>query len=371
MERPASYQYFKILEDYLKGDLSKIFNRQLVYPRQVEIHLPADHKRPCNFNCYYCQGALVERPLVPYELKALHLVDELAGRVPFFIYGGAYSEPLMNPYFVSFIAMTKRHGSYFGIHTNGSLLYTLEQTQGLLTELCRLATDRQDYLSISLDAGYSKSHTRTKNLKVDWFWMIIDGIREAVNIRGKRGYPSIRICYLLNEVNSTQRELENMVALAKDLEVDSLRFSIPYDLYGLDFRKVRHYKKIHEVSKTYIYEEKLKPLLSNSIEDKPFIFYLGPEMQDVDKMCFKQCIYSYYQITLGADGSVYRCSSTATPTFPANILGEVPDTLEGLERLILTNHNPDWNPQTCFKVGARCNRMALEINTKWEELCMK
>jgi len=303
-----------------------------------------------------------------FELEALGLVDELEGKVPFMIYGGNYSEPLMNPYILPFLSVTKKYGSYFGIHTNGSYLYTLEEVQGLLTQMCSLATDRQDYLSISLDAGFPHSHRVTKNTGESWFWEIIDGIEAAVKVRGERGYPSIRVCYLLNKVNSGRDELEHIVRICKELGVDSLRFSIPYDLYGLNFKKVKHYKEVHEVGKRNEYEERLEGLLSDSESDRPYVFYLGPEMQDVDRMCFRQCIYSYYQITLGADGVVYRCSSTATPTFPANQLGEIPNSLSELEDLILANHNPNWTPQTCWEAGARCNRMALEINTKWEEL---
>jgi len=84
-------------------------------------------------------------------------------------------------------------------------------------------------------------------------------------------------------------------------------------------------------------------------------------------MNFKQCIYSYYQITLGADGYIYKCSSTATPSFKMNRLGKITNDLEKFNEMILANQDPDFCPSGCFKVGARCNRMALEINNKWNE----
>jgi len=31
--RPQGYQYFKILSDYLGGDLTKFFSGKLIYPR--------------------------------------------------------------------------------------------------------------------------------------------------------------------------------------------------------------------------------------------------------------------------------------------------------------------------------------------------
>ena len=367
-DRPAGYQYFKILSDHLGNDLSKIFNGELVYPRQLEIHLAGDHKRACNFDCYYCQGRLLEQPLAPFEEDALKIVDELKGKVPYFIYGGAYSEPLLNPYFLDFLKLTKKHGSYFGIHTNGSLLKELEEKQSFLSELCRIATSGQDYLSISLDAGTPESHMLTKNIKVNWFDEIIEGIRIAAKIRRNCDSPAIRVCYLLNRFNSSEREINRIIEIMQDIKVDSLRFSIPYDLYGKDFDRVRRYKQAIEVKQNVIYTEMLKPLMSRDLGERPYVFYLPPECQDVDRMNFRQCIYSYYQITLAADGYCYKCSSTASPSFKMNRLGKTTSDLEEFNRMVLANHNPNFNASTCFKVGARCNRIALEINTTWARM---
>ena len=364
-DRPAGYQYFQILSDHLGNDLTKVFNGELIYPRQLEIHLPGDRKHACNFNCYYCQGCQLEQPLAPFEEDALKIVDELKGRIPYFIYGGAYSEPLLNPYFLDFLEMTKKHGSYFGIHTNGSLLKQLEGKQSFLSELCRIAASRQDYLSISLDAGTPESHMKTKNLKANWFDEIIEGIRMAAKLRGNYDSPAIRVCYLMNRFNSSEREINRIIEIMQDIKVDSLRFSIPYDLYGKDFDRVRRYKQTVEVKQNKTYAEMLKPLMSTDLRKRPYIFYISPECQDVDRMNFRQCIYSYYQITLAADGYVYKCSSTASPTFKFNRLGKISGDLSKFNDMIVANHNPNFNASTCFKAGARCNRIALEINTTW------
>jgi len=222
--------------------------------------------------------------------------------------------------------------------------------------------------SISLDAGTPESHARTKNLKVNWFDTIIDGVRLAVKLRGASPFPAIRVCYLLTRFNSSEWELNRIVDIMKDIGVDSLRFSIPYDLYGKDFERVRHYKRVVEVKQNELLCFTLSQFASKHPSDKPFIFYLPPECQDVEKMTFRQCIYGYYQITLGADGYVYKCSSAASPTFSPCRLGKVPSSLEVLEQMILANYNPDFDASLCFGMGARCNRMALEINTEWERL---
>lgn len=366
--RPSGYNYSEILLEHLGGNYDKVFNGELIYPRQLEIHLPGDLRRACNFNCYYCQGRLVDQSLAPFENDALELVRRLNGRIPYIIYGGAYTEPLLNPYFLEFLKATKETGANFGIHTNGSLLVEREGREGFLSTLCDIATSPQDYLSISLDAGTAESHSKIKNLKENWFDTIIEGIRLAVKLRGASTAPAIRVCYLLSPANSSEAELKRIVDISEQLKVDSLRFSIPYDYYAKEFSRVRRYKEDVEVKQHNKLLAVVNSLLSNDKEAKTQVFYIGPECQDVEKMTFRQCIYGYYQITLGADGYVYKCSSAASPTFKPCRLGLIPGSVGELDAMILANYNPDFDAGTCWQMGARCNRMALEINTEWEKL---
>lgn len=361
--RPGVYNYSDELKKHLNGDFKKIFDGKLTFPRQIELHLPADHKKSCNFDCYYCQGKILDKSLGEFEIEALELLNKLKGKIPYIIYGGAYSEPMLNPYLMSFLATTKKYNSCFGIHTNGSMLKILEETQGWITELCRLANDQKDYLSISLDAGTAESHKKIKNLDKNYFDDIIEGIRTTIKIRGDRKYPTIRVCYLMNPLNSSEKEIKGIIKIMREIGVDSLRFSMPYDIYGKDFKEVKKYRDNVEVKQWKEKEKMLKPLMSSG---KPFIFYIPPSCQDIEKMKFKQCIYNYFQITLGADGYVYKCSSMATPSFKGVRLGKITSDLKEFEKMIMKNSNPDFDPQICFKQGGRCNRMAVEINNEWE-----
>ena len=116
--------------------------------------------------------------------------------------------------------------------------------------------------------------------------------------------------------------------------------------------------------------ELLEDIVSEDESEHPYIFYTGPEFTDVDKFDFDKCVYGYYQITYGADGYAYKCSTTATPTARHCRIGKVTADLEEFKRMILRNYNPDWNCQgQCFDCGVRCNRMGLEINRAFMELC--
>ena len=367
MARPANYRYLDIITDHLENDSRRVFDGEVTFPRQLEVDLPSDRKEACNFHCSYCQGKQVAQLLSNWEPDGLKVVEQLQGRIPFYIFGGVYTEPLMNEYLPSYITLAKKYGNNFGIHTNGSLFEQREADEGLCSLIVNKAASQQDYVSVSLDAGTVESHKKVKSVNGDWFSRIIEGIRILVKLRGDRTYPAIRVCYLMTRFNSSPDEIRTIVDLMKEIGVDSLRFSVPYDHYGKSFVKVRNYRNKWEIPFGELSEKTVRPHLSGSFSERPYIFWHPPGYQDVEKMNFKQCIYSYYQITFGADGWVYKCSSTAAPDFTHARLGRVPDNLDDFNRMVLRNHDPDFRACTCFSVGARCNRIALEINQAWDK----
>jgi len=172
----------------------------------------------------------------------------------------------------------------------------------------------------------------------------------------------------MNKWNSSPRELATIVDIAHEIGVDSLRLSIPYDNYGRDFDTVRKYKAAVEVPLRIPYYELVELYLSESADEKPFVFWISPEAQDVDQMRYKQCLFGYFQITLGADGYTYRCSSAASPTMKFNRLGKVTDDLEKFKEQVWRNQSPKWDPAICVANNCRCNRCAVEINNAWRDV---
>lgn len=368
--RPKEYRYWNQLMKYTQNNVELFFNGNLVYPRQFEIHLPGNHKVPCDLRCPHCAGKFFIKALGTWELDGLTILNKLQGKIPYHIYGGAYTEPTINPYLMAFLATTKKYGNHFGIHTNGVHLMNLETNFGWLTELCRIATDKTDYLSVSIDAGLSWSWAMTKGTKQHYkFFDIVSGLKTAIDIRRKTNHgPAIRLCYLISPDSGSIENFGSIVNMAKYIGVDSLRFSIPFGSYNKDFDEIREYKNKMEVPADIIYRKQLKQYLSNSESDVPYIFYTGPEFTDIDRYNFKQCLYGYYQITYGADGYAYKCSTTATPTVKMCRLGKITGDLGKFNQMIMKNQNPKWNAHKCFKKRARCNRMGLEINCKWEDI---
>ena len=364
--RPYEYKYWCQLMDHLDNKPERMLSGEFVWPRQFEIHLPNDHKKPCQLRCGHCAGRLFDKALGHWEVDALSLLDRLKGTIPYHIYGGAYSEPLGNPYFMAFLAMTKKYNNHFGIHTNGVLLKNLEENYGFLTELNRIATDPIDYLSVSIDAGTWPSWVKVKNAPSrTMFYDIKKGIKKAIEIRNRKGKThAIRICYLISPYSASRENFKRIVEFARETKVDSLRFSIPFDNYNQSFDTVREYKERVEIPGNKRYFNLLEQYLSSNEDERPYIFWTGPEFTDIDRFTFNRCFYGYYQITYGADGYCYRCSTTATPTAKQCRLGKATDDVETFKKMIMANQDPNFNCQEhCFSKGLRGNRMALEIST--------
>lgn len=366
--RLDSYNYMKNLTDWV--DEKDIFKKEFVWPRQMEIHLPSNKEIACDFHCFYCQGSKLDMGLGMDEKKALKLMEEIGpDTFEYYVYGGAYTEPLLNPYFMDFMRLTKKLNAHFGIHSNGSQLRKLQEKNGFCTELVSLMKSKYDYYSCSLDGGSPESHMKTKNIKYDAWTDIIEGLKILVAEREKqKSKGSIRVAYLLNKWNSSIDELTKFINLMKEIKVDSLRFSIPYAQYGNEVEKVQNYKQNVENKEHAKFKKLLEPYMSKNKDEKPFIFYFAPVNQDIDRMLdenYKQCAYTYYQTTMGSSGHIYRCSSIATPSFDYGILGKQPETVAELKEMIKVSQDKTFHCHTCIHSTARCNRMALEINTEW------
>jgi len=369
--RPDPYLYWKQLLNHLKTqnkDNSVFFDGSMVYPRQFEIHLPGNTYSPCNLHCSHCAGKLFDKSLGKWELDGLILLENLKGKIPYHIYGGAYTEPLLNPFLMAYLTMTKKYDNYFGIHTNGTIIKQLHEQYNWIDRINEISANKTDYLSIAIDAGFSWSWGKVKGTRQ---YKMYSDIIEALQLISKSNPKyAIRLCYLISEHSNNMENFVSVINLSKELGLDSCRFSIPFENYNKSFDNIRkNYKPKVEQKYDNIYYDMLKPLLSTDKQEKPYIFYTGPEFTDIDKYTFKHCIYGYYQITIGADGYMYKCSTTATPTAKQSRLSKITTDIKEFEKILMRNYNKKWDCQKqCFENKVRCNRMGLEINLAYKNL---
>jgi MoaA/NifB/PqqE/SkfB family radical SAM enzyme len=367
---PDYYAYAQTLLRYLQARRAdfKPFDGNPVLPRQLEVHVPNDGPQPCNLHCKHCQGNRVDQPMAKFDDTLLQLIEDLAGRVSLFVFSGAYVEPTLNRHLIEFIEVAKATNSQFGLHTHGGLLKSLDRELSFVSRICG-AADGSDYVTVSLDAGCGDSYAKTKRVDPTHFDAVVDGLDLLVRTRESldRPGPRIRVTYLLNKWNSGRDEIVHAAEIARRLRVDSLRFSIPYAPYGTPYDASIRYKQHHEVSFYAEVVDRLAGVLSENPDDRPFVSFLPPDAQDVENCFTHHCAYGYFQITTGSDGYLYRCSSTASPSFPEHRLGRLPATADQLVELVGRNQDGAFDPMTrCKPCGARCNRAAIDVNQTFE-----
>ncbi|MBU0573565.1 MAG: radical SAM protein [Candidatus Margulisbacteria bacterium] len=345
----------------------KFFSGKPFIPRQMEVHLPNDRGVACNLACTHCQGKYLKLDVaskINYDAKLMDIIKMLGGKIPLFVISGAYTEPTLSSNLESILETIKTSGANFGLHTNGVLLPRMERNSHFLQKLFDMATE-EDYVTLSLDAGDRNSYNATKGVSGNYFDRLLEALKIIYAHRKGSSSPlSIRVTYLLNEHNSSLSQLAYVKQLMTDLGVDSLRFSIPYAYYGASILECLEYRILFERP---FYEQvwpNLSSLLSTSREEKPLIFALPPDTQDIGMLfSFNTCFIGYFSMTLGADGHFYRCSSSAFPSFPGLRLGKLDDALNNIEQVFLANQSLSFDPlQSCFPHGARCNRVAMDIN---------
>lgn len=355
-----AYDYWGMLIKHI-GDVGTIFSDRFVYPRQLEFGLPGNGNIACNFRCEHCQSATLNKALGDWEDVGLQLISNLDGAIPYHIYCGVYTEPTLNPRLLDFIRATKQSGAYYGLHTNGSMM-----TGNIADSVCCEATSKNDYVSISIDAGSPSSFAKQKRVREDWFWRVVEGIKLLTARASLEGTPSIRLTYLLQDgVNDGVDEIEYIVRLARERGVDSLRFSVPYATFGSTYSELSDYRQGVEIPADRKYGELLEPYLSrgNSTE----ITFMAPDTQDMTNTRFDRCVGGYYQITVGADGYMYRCNSVASPSFPGLRLGRVTSNLADFRDMIRVCQSRDFEVSECFSCGARCCRALLRMNDMYDK----
>lgn len=369
---PLANRYADLLKRHLackRGGDFRPFDGIETSPRQFEIHLSNKGGKRCNVKCDHCQGRNLQQVVEPFDEEVFSLVEGLDGSIPLFVLSGAYTEPTLNGRLIELLELIKRTGSSFGLHTNATLLTKLEKKNRFITRLLAAANSPDDYMTIALNAGSWESFARTKHVDGGNFDRVMEALRTVYFLRkrGLRSALNVRVTYLLNEFNSSPRELEKAVHLMREVAVDSLRFAIPYAPYGTPIDECRRYKYEHELPFYARVWKNVSSVLSTDEKDKPLVFALPPDTQDIEGISFQHCFYGYFMINLGADGFLYRCSAVAHPGYKGHRLGRLTDDLEEFKKMILANQDIGFDPQKrCLPIGARCNRASININQIFE-----
>jgi wyosine [tRNA(Phe)-imidazoG37] synthetase (radical SAM superfamily) len=327
----------------------------------MNLFLPSDHKQACNFACFFCAGRLTPRVLREWEEDALRLMDNLQGAIQYHIYSGNCTETMLNPYLGAFLRKTKKHGNSFGVKTNGSVMLSSEDETGLLTTLCHISDDPEDYFSVSLDAGFAESHSGIKRVDPSVFQSVVDGMNMLGEIRGKRSYPALRASYLLCHINDSPAEIAKAIEIVSEAGFDSIRFSQPTPPWAAKPKAAAvWWAKIRREAEQY---RTLVESIGANSTDTVVIF--------VPPLCFpaggyRFCAYGYHQIAFGHDGYLYRCTSVASENYRDMRLAPITSDLDQFHDVLRRNQTAAFDARVCLRKGAYCCRAGITINNEFQ-----
>jgi len=364
MEDNEPYNYIEKLKSHLGDEMETLLReRRFAYPRQIELHLPGDNVRACNFHCGHCSGKNLEKRLGNWEDEGIKMLSVLEDRIPWHIYSGIYTEPLLNPKLMHFIETTKANFCHYGLHTNGALLYLREQDENMLTRLSQIS-DGEDYISISLDAGFSESYKKIKGINSDAFDDVFLGIQLLSEKKERCGLlgPNIRLTYLMGSENSSPLELERAIKKAEELDVNSIRFSLPFPPQRTQVYPSEK-SEIISKGKEIDFKRNLEYALESANPENVEVIYADSQAKTYELMNnFSECWFPYYQLTIGADGCFYRCSCSDDKAAGNPRITDINLELEDIKKIIAWSQEGCFSPQSCLSQGIMCNRVGLTLN---------
>lgn len=179
------------------------------------INLGIDIYGKCNINppCVYC---LWDKMKVMEGKYTDAVVDDrtLEGYGPFFkaarnLEQCSFGEPLLHPRFKEILELSRRHGKFMEISTNGQA-FTCRTIEALV--------GKHVYLYVSLDAATRETYARIRNDNWD---KIIPNLELLNQERKKEGnFPKIFMVFMPMHVN--ENDLEAYFQLCRKVEADSV-----------------------------------------------------------------------------------------------------------------------------------------------------
>lgn len=252
-----------------------------IYPILVEFDLA----NACNHRCSFCTfNYIKDKSLLDLDV-ALRTIAQLNCSAINWTGGG---EPLVHSRFSEISRFTKECGIKQGLFTNGSLI-TKSVAETIL--------DTHEWVRISLDAGCAETFKRIKG--VDQFTIVLNKVRNLVDLRGKRSKPDIGIGFVITPDN--YKDIPKFSKLVKSLKVD----------YG-QFKPCIQNFKINWQFESKWWREKVIPLLEHAVASNPKIVVNDYKFKDLldnkHRRDYDICYGHNFVPCIGADGNVWLCT---------------------------------------------------------------
>ncbi len=258
-----------------------------IYPIYIEIGLFGG----CNHRCIFCAFDFLQyKPCaLDEEYLKKFLVEASARGIKAILYSGE-GEPLLHRDIENIISVTRKMGIDVALSTNGVLL-NKEKAKNILGNLT--------WIRISLNAGSKKSYSAIHRTDRKDFNIVINNLKEAVNIRNKNKYRcTIGVQYLL--IPQNYREVLTLARILSDLGVDYLAIK-PYCRHTLSKRKI---DTTIRYNKLFYLEDKLKKYSKDNFQ----IIFRRHSMEKIrEKKPYTSCLGLPFITYISINGDMYPC----------------------------------------------------------------
>lgn len=269
--------------------LQRAAREEIVPPLELEIH-PSNLCNKCCRRCIGLTSKSVSKEMLSKEIM-FSILDQAANyhKNEFSIkqikFSGYTGEPLLNPFTLLAIEKALSLNFKVGIITNGTLLDK---------NACKILIEAT-YVFISLDYADEKTFASMTGTKENVYGTIIKNIRQLVALRKqKKSNLKINLGFVLQA--ETYKEVQKMIEVAKNLEVDSVRFKIePSDV---------------PAGKTVLAENDLRTIynrvteLKNKYSNENFSILCAPPLKHPT---FTRCFAQFALAIIDPKGDIYPC----------------------------------------------------------------
>jgi len=273
-------------------------NKALAHPSILEALARGENPSPahlqliltnrCNHNCSFCAYRMDGYA----SAQDFHVKDEITltdaliiityfadmGGKALQLTGGG--EPLVHPHFCEIVDYAHHRGLQVGVVTNGSRMGERE----------REALSDAAWVRVSIDAGTPETYAKVRHVRPEMFTRAIENLRQ---LRG----PYRGIGFVVTEDN--WREIPQIVEIAEDLGVDSLRLAAIFSTEGADY-----YRGFGDEAAELCRKAAEKPFVTDN-----FAVRFADLQQGAPD--YERCAYQHFTTYIGADMNLYRCCVTS------------------------------------------------------------
>ena len=223
------------------------------------------------------------------------------------IFAGYATDPFNYEHIDGLVEKSINLNQIIGVHTK--LIKISDKMLKLLTS----RKNKDDYITVSLDAGDSLTYNKAHNLnpKVKIFDKVLDNITELVKLKKqKKSLIDISVNYLITNENSNLETIERCINKLTKIGVDSIRFTFPQSPRGQD-HKENPFAPLSKNKDLIIstVTKKIEDLANNNINTRLTIFDYDKQI-NINEPRTLPCFARFIFPAISYDGYLSNCSQS-------------------------------------------------------------